>query len=198
MSGSANTILIEPADGQRRINERLTAGIILPGMLIEKVSAAQTIVAHSTAGGPAQRTFALENVANAEGIADAYASGETARFLYAQPGDLINAALAASAAAIVIGDLLESSGDGYVRKIIPVADLTDSSGGSADDTIAAITNAANAGSADVGPTADAIADLAAKVNALLPTALYNIVGVAIEAVDNSSGGAGTRIQMEVF
>ena len=42
--------------------------------------------------------------------------------------------------------------------------LTDNSGGSADDTIAVITNAANAGSADVGPTADAVADLAAKVN----------------------------------
>lgn len=46
------------------------------------------------------------------------------------------------------------------------ATLTDQSGGSADTTIALITNANNAGSADVGPTADAIADLAAQVNAL--------------------------------
>lgn len=46
------------------------------------------------------------------------------------------------------------------------ATLTDSSGGVADTTIAAITNAANPGSADVGPTANAIADLAAQVNAL--------------------------------
>ena len=53
------------------------------------------------------------------------------------------------------------------------ANLTDNSGGTANDTIAAITNAANAGSADVGPTADAIADLAAKVNAIL-TALRNL------------------------
>jgi len=44
--------------------------------------------------------------------------------------------------------------------------LTDNSGGAADTTIAVITNAANVGSADVGPTADAIADLAAQVNAL--------------------------------
>jgi predicted RecA/RadA family phage recombinase len=41
--------------------------------------------------------------------------------------------------------------------------LTDSSGGTASTTIAAITQAANAGSADVGPTADAIADLAAQL-----------------------------------
>ena len=44
--------------------------------------------------------------------------------------------------------------------------LTDNSGGTADSTIAAITQAANAGSADIGPVADAIADLAAKYNAL--------------------------------
>lgn len=48
-----------------------------------------------------------------------------------------------------------------------IAALTDSSGGSADNTIAAITNTANAGSADVTPVANAIADLAAKVNAIL-------------------------------
>ncbi len=47
------------------------------------------------------------------------------------------------------------------------ASLTDNSGGTGNTTIAAITNAANAGSADVGPTADAIADLAAQVNALI-------------------------------
>lgn len=44
--------------------------------------------------------------------------------------------------------------------------LTDNSGGSADDTIAVITQAANAGSADIAPVQDAIADLAAKVNEL--------------------------------
>lgn len=40
-----------------------------------------------------------------------------------------------------------------------VADLTDNSGGSADDTIAAVTGDAS--------VVDAIADLAAKVNAIL-------------------------------
>ena len=45
--------------------------------------------------------------------------------------------------------------------------LTDSSGGSANDTIAVITDVNNAGSADLAPTQDAIADLAAKVNEIL-------------------------------
>lgn len=47
-----------------------------------------------------------------------------------------------------------------------VTDLTDNSGGTADDTIASITDTSTAGSADVGPVQDAIADLAAKVNEL--------------------------------
>ncbi len=55
-----------------------------------------------------------------------------------------------------------------------VTALTDNSGGAANDTIAVITNAANAGSADVGPTQDAIADLAAKVNAL--RGIFNTFG----------------------
>jgi len=49
-----------------------------------------------------------------------------------------------------------------VEQTPTIVDITDNSGGTGNDTIASITNAANAGSADVGPTADAIADLAAK------------------------------------
>lgn len=56
---------------------------------------------------------------------------------------------------------------GGIAPSAAIASLTDSSGGTANDTIAAITNAANAGSADVGPVADGLADIAAKVNAIL-------------------------------
>lgn len=48
-----------------------------------------------------------------------------------------------------------------------ITDLTDSSGGTANDIIAEITEASTAGSADTAPVAGAIADLAAKVNAIL-------------------------------
>lgn len=66
--------------------------------------------------------------------------------------------------AVVVND------DGDPVSITPQSDitsLTDSSGGTADNTVAAITEAANAGSADTAPTADAIAALTAKVNAIL-------------------------------
>lgn len=64
---------------------------------------------------------------------------------------------------------------------LTAAALTDNSGGAADATIAAITQAANAGSADVGPVKDAIADLAAQINAVvadLATLKTAINGVA--------------------
>lgn len=47
------------------------------------------------------------------------------------------------------------------------AELTDNSTGTASDTIAEITQAANAGSADIAPVENAIASLAAKINYLL-------------------------------
>jgi hypothetical protein len=64
-------------------------------------------------------------------------------------------------------------GGAAVAQQANVVSLTDNSGGTADDTVAAITNANNAGSADVVPTANAIADLTAKVNAIL-TILGNL------------------------
>ena len=153
MTGVANTILVEPANGLTVVREKLAGDAITPGMLLQN-AAAGTFVTHVGAGLNAQKLFALENVARAGGIADAYVVGETVRALYAQRGDLINAALAASATAIVIGDALESSGDGYLRKA----------------------------------TADAATDTAQR---------DAIVAYAAEAVDNSGGGAGVRIQVEV-
>ncbi len=61
---------------------------------------------------------------------------------------------------------LEGVGPGLdaAAAVVPTQDdLTDSSGGTAATTLAAITQAANAGSADVGPTADAVASLAAQL-----------------------------------
>lgn len=53
-----------------------------------------------------------------------------------------------------------------------IINLTDNSGGTANNIIASITDVTTPGSADIGPVRDAIADLAAKVNAIL-TALKN-------------------------
>jgi hypothetical protein len=57
------------------------------------------------------------------------------------------------------------------------ADLVDNSGGSAAGTIAAITDTATSGSADVGPTNDATASLALKVTDCL-SALRRVALIA--------------------
>jgi hypothetical protein len=125
MSGPANSILVEPADGQRRIREAAAgeAGI-LPGMLLQR-DAGGNYIAHNAIASNAQKLFALSNLADARGIADVYPIGDRVRGLYAQPGDLINAALGDSAAAITIGDYLESSGDGYLRLVTTSISTTD-------------------------------------------------------------------------
>lgn len=51
--------------------------------------------------------------------------------------------------------------------VTAIASLTDNSGGTASDTLADVTEANNAGSADRVPTEDAIASLAAKINGLI-------------------------------
>lgn len=117
MSDPANTILLSPANAMQTVREKLAGGVIIPGHLVE-VTAADTFVVHNTAAANAQKVFALENVADASGIDDAYVSGETVRSLYPARGDEINALVAASAPAIVIGDALESAGDGTVRKAV--------------------------------------------------------------------------------
>ena len=48
-----------------------------------------------------------------------------------------------------------------------IVSLTDSSGGTASDTLADVTEANNAGSADRVPTENAIASLAAKVEEIM-------------------------------
>lgn len=193
---TANSILVEPANGFRVVRERLAGGAITPGHVLT-VNASNAYIVNAALEGNVQKIVALENVAAGEGIADAYVSGETVRGLYVQPGDLVNCLVANGAPAIAQGDALVVAADGTVVKKIPITALTDSSGGSANDVIAAITNAANTGSADVGPTADAVADLAAKVNALIADNLGAVFGVAAEAVDNSGGSVPVRILVEV-
>lgn len=113
-------VMLSPADARRTIRELLAASVISPGMLLERSSATQFDV-HGVAAGNAQKIFALENVANAEGLADDYASGETVRGVYAQSGDEVYSVVAAMASAIVVGDPLESAGDGTLRKHTPQA-----------------------------------------------------------------------------
>jgi len=90
-----------------------------------------------------------------------------------------------SAGAFSAGDDIFTSGTaGEVDDIGSVASLTDNSGGTASDTLADITEVTTTGAADRVPTENAVASLAAKVNALLAAGSVDtnaVVGTALKA-----------------
>jgi hypothetical protein len=112
-----NTIVVKDADGHR--DEKVAAGTITPGMLVERTSA-DKVQAHSTAGGPANKLFAIEDENQGNGITDNYSATNTVKLWHPLPGDQVYALLddASSVTAIVIGDYVESAGDGRFRKFV--------------------------------------------------------------------------------
>lgn len=88
---------------------------IIPGMLL-KTNSANKFVVHDSAAGAHESIFALEDLTVGGDIDTAYPSGSVLRAAIVQPGYRVNGLVAAAAAAIVIGDKLESAGDGTVRK----------------------------------------------------------------------------------
>lgn len=100
------------------ITEKVAAGAITPGHLIELTSADKVQV-HSTAGGAVVvPMFALEDANQGRGITDAYAStGSYTRVKcwYPGRGDEVYATISATSAAVTIGAKLESAGDGTLR-----------------------------------------------------------------------------------
>lgn len=94
-----------------------TAVAITPGYLIERVISAETVQAHSTAGGRAQKNFAIEDSNQGKEISDAYAASAQIQYMSARPGDEIDAVLQ-DGEVVVRGDWLESNGDGTLRKLV--------------------------------------------------------------------------------
>lgn len=190
--------------------EAVAAAAITPGDLVEFTSALK-YQRHSVAGGKAVKTFAVENELFGKGIATAYAANDRVLVESCHAGMEIYATLAANAAAIVAGDLLESAGDGTLRKVAAAtnpADLTDNTTGTADGTLAALPNPT-----DSPATADALrddivanllppirnnfADLTAQLNTLTP-GYGGAIAVAKEAYDNSAVAAKARILVELL
>jgi hypothetical protein len=103
--------------GEPRVGELPSANSqsIKPGMLVERTSAG-TVRKHATAGGRAAKMFALEQGYAGAYIDDAYLDAEQVTVAHCKPGDQINAWVGANALALVIGDLVESAGDGTLRK----------------------------------------------------------------------------------
>ena len=114
--------------------EGLANAAITPGHLVERMSTGKIRV-HATAGGNAMKMFAVEMDMVGDDIDTDYAANDTVRFVVARRGDEINALLAISATAVVIGSLVESAGDGTIRlHTAPTQAVAE--GGSASYTIA--------------------------------------------------------------
>src|SRR3990167_1803540 len=109
---ATNKTILLKGDPLRK--EREAGGAITPGDLI-KVGSDGKVVVHATAGGNAQRALAIENDLAGEEIGDAYASGERVQYLVCRRGDEVMALLKASEN-VVVGDFLESAGDGTLQK----------------------------------------------------------------------------------
>jgi len=95
-------------------NEFVAASAIVPGSLVELI-AAGTVQEHSVAGGNAYKWFALEDVLQGKGIADAYEATDPVMVWMTAPGEEVYAILA-NGQNIAKGDLLESAGGGELQK----------------------------------------------------------------------------------
>ena len=104
--------------------EYAAAAAITPGNLIELI-AAGTVQKHAGAGKTAVACFAIEDELQGKGITDNYASGDKVQCWFPTPGDIVNATVK-TGENIVIGDFVESAGDGTVRKVTRAAESWES------------------------------------------------------------------------
>lgn len=111
---SAKTIILKGL-GIRK--EAAASGAVTPGHLVEKISTG-AVKAHATAGGNAQKAFAVENDLIGATIDTDYASASRVQYNVMTRGEEVNALLA-NGQTVVIGDPLESAGDGTLQKHTP-------------------------------------------------------------------------------
>lgn len=100
--------------GSGREEEFKAAGAIKPGHLIKIDSSGEAVV-HATAGGPAEKLFAIEDALQGKTIAHSYADDDKVFAVLAAPGDVIYSWVSGGEN-IVIGDLLTSNGDGTLKE----------------------------------------------------------------------------------
>jgi hypothetical protein len=106
------TILLK---GDGLFKERVTGGAVTPGHLVT-LNSAGAVVVHNAANANAYPMFALEDEAQGKKISENYASGERITYVIPQRGAEIYALVPPSAAAIAVGDILISNGDGTLKK----------------------------------------------------------------------------------
>lgn len=105
-------------NGQSVHDEALSAAAsaIKPGHLIEEL-AAGTVQEHSGTALNAQKLFALTDLTLGATIDDAYAVAALVRYGAFNTGQEVFGRVAVGSVAIVIGDALQSNGDGTVEKL---------------------------------------------------------------------------------
>lgn len=117
--------------GEPIIDEQYDAGEeIMPGSLVKIDTSTEKMVLHSTAGGPAERLFALEREELGQGIDDAYAIGDRVKYGRYSSGMGVLAFIP-SGQNITHGSLLEPAGGGNLRVLAsgtPIARAAEDSG----------------------------------------------------------------------
>ena len=114
----ANTIVLK---GRGIRKEREAGATISPGHLVEVIST-DLVQVHSTAAGNAQKAFAVENEVIGNGIDDDYLVGDWVLYEVLEPGAEVQALMFTGESA-VIGDFVESAGNGTLR-VVDVAVAT--------------------------------------------------------------------------
>lgn len=107
------TILLK---GRGTRDERVANAGINPGYLLNTRSDGK-YEKHGTAGANTPRIFALENELFGLGIDDAYVANDLVQAEQCGPPQWVLAKLPADATAVVIGDKLQSNGDGTLTKV---------------------------------------------------------------------------------
>ena len=110
--GNAKTIILK-GHGIRK--ERMAVAAITPGHLVE-ITSADKVQVHATAGGLAQKGFAVEDDLQGNPISTAYVAGYAVQYNIMKPGEEVNA-LIANGEDIAIGDKLVSAGDGTLKEL---------------------------------------------------------------------------------
>ncbi len=144
-SSTFNTILVTINGSERPLFEYEADEALTPGELV-RFDADDELEPHGTAGGVAQKIFVVENpyaeTHTAKSIDTDYALGDYARVVFAQPGDVVYAWLAAGETAIKGSALISDAagalkvetvdGDTVAGSIVAFADEDkDNSGGGA-------------------------------------------------------------------
>ena len=119
----SNNTIVKKGTGIRK--ERTANASITPGHLVELMTTGKVRV-HATAGGHAQKAFAVENDLIGAGITTAYAAAAQVQYEVMERGAEVYALLA-NGQNVAIGAPLESAGDGTLRAYTPSSSGIDAS-----------------------------------------------------------------------